>query len=68
MIKVTKDMIVSDVLEMYKDSAPIFINFGFHCLGCACATGESLEEACMVHGVNVEELVNAINNFEESKQ
>ncbi|MBP5378520.1 MAG: DUF1858 domain-containing protein, partial [Ruminococcus sp.] len=40
---------------------PILFSIGMHCLGCPASQGESIEEAAMVHGVNADELVNAIN-------
>ena len=42
-------------------TAPYFMEIGMHCLGCPASRGESLEEACMVHGVSVDELVNNLN-------
>ena len=46
---------------MDRDTAPYFLEMGMHCLGCPSARGESLEEACMVHGVDVNELLEKIN-------
>ena len=46
---------------MDRDTAPYFLEMGMHCLGCPSARGESLEEACMVHGVDVNELIEKIN-------
>jgi len=44
---------------------PIFFKNGLHCLGCAMASGETIEEACMVHGIDVEKLLFELNNFFE---
>ena len=58
MSKITKEMKISDILELGADKvAPIFFSFGMGCLGCAMASGETLEEACQVHGINVDEIV-----------
>ena len=63
MAKITKDTIVADVLRISADTAPFFLEIGMHCLGCPSATGEILEQACAVHGVDVDELVNKLNDF-----
>ena len=63
MQKITKDMIISDVLKVDVELAPFFFDIGMHCLGCPSAAGETIEEACMVHGVDADELVNKINAF-----
>ena len=62
MATVTKDTLIGDILDMDRDTAPYFLEMGMHCLGCPSARGESLEEACMVHGVDVNELLEKINN------
>ena len=61
MSTVTKDTLIGDILDMDRDTAPYFLEMGMHCLGCPSARGESLEEACMVHGVDVNELIEKIN-------
>lgn len=60
---VTKDMIVGDVLDMNPDTAPLFMEIGMHCLGCPASRGESIAQACAVHGVDADELVKKINDF-----
>ena len=52
MAQITKDTIIGDILDMDKTTAPFFLEMGMHCLGCPASRGESLEQACMVHGVN----------------
>ena len=66
-MKVTKDMIIMDVLKMDMDTAKFFLDIGMHCLGCPSASGESIEQACMVHGADADKLVADINEFLESK-
>ena len=61
MATATKDTLIGDILDMDRDTAPYFLEMGMHCLGCPSARGESLEEACMVHGVDVNELIEKIN-------
>ncbi len=66
MARVTKDTIVMDVLKIDEGTAPFFLNIGMHCLGCPSASGESIENACAVHGVDADELVKKINEYLES--
>ena len=67
MAKVTKDTIILDVLRLDPETAPFFLEIGMHCLGCLSASGESIEQACMVHGTDADALVEKINNYLESK-
>ena len=60
-MKITKDLIIGDVLDMYPNTAEIFFSIGMHCLGCPASRGETIEEACMVHNANVDELINRLN-------
>ena len=61
MAQVTKDTIIGDSLDMDRSTAPFFIEMGMHCLGCPASRGESIEQACMVHGVDPDELVEKLN-------
>ncbi len=61
MATVTKDTLIGDILDLDRDTAPYFLEMGMHCLGCPSARGESLEEACLVHGVDVDEMLLKIN-------
>ena len=63
MATITKDTIVGDILDIAPETAPAFIDIGMHCLGCPASRGESIEEACMVHGTNADELVAKLNAF-----
>lgn len=67
MQSVTKDMIIMDVLQMDPGTAEFFLGIGMHCLGCPSASGESIEQACAVHGVDPDELVQQINDYLETK-
>ncbi len=61
MAQINKEMIIAELLQVDGRIAPILMGAGMHCLGCPSAQGESLEEACMVHGIAVDELVENIN-------
>lgn len=63
MAEVTKETIIGELLANHREAAPILMQAGMHCLGCPSAQAESLEEACMVHGIAVEPLVSKINDF-----
>lgn len=65
--KVTKDTIIMEALQIDPGTAEFFFEIGMHCLGCPSASGESIEQACMVHGVDCDELVNKINSYLASK-
>lgn len=64
---ITKDMIISDVLNMDKGTVPIFFKNGLHCLGCVMASGETMEEACAVHGIDIDQLLAELNSFFAAK-
>ena len=67
MAKVTKDMIIADIIALDQGTVPILLNAGMHCIGCQSAQGESIEEAAMVHGLDADELVNDINDYLATK-
>ena len=58
---VTKDTIIGDILDADFEVAPYFLEMGMHCLGCPSARGESVADACAVHGVDADELVEKLN-------
>ncbi|MCL2057438.1 MAG: DUF1858 domain-containing protein [Oscillospiraceae bacterium] len=66
MTKVSKDMIISDVLHLDIGTAPIFLANGMHCIGCPSASGESIEDACMVHGMDPDKLIGELNSYFEN--
>lgn len=63
MAKVTKDMLIGQLLQVDANIAPILMRAGMHCLECPSSQMESLEEAAMVHGLDADVLVNQINDF-----
>ena len=60
---VTKQSIIGEVLDHNIETAQFFLAIGMHCLGCPSARGESIEQACAVHGTDADELVKKINDF-----
>ena len=64
---IDKKMTIGEVLQINRGTARIFMEFGMHCLGCPHSVGESLEEAGMVHGINVDDLVNKLNIYLQEK-
>ena len=65
---VDKSMTLAQVLTVDRGTARIFMEFGMHCLGCPHATAESIEEACMAHGANADELVHQLNEYFAEKE
>lgn len=63
-MSVTKDMLIGQIVNANEKYIPVLLDAGMHCLGCPSAQGESLEEACMVHGIDVDELVEKLNAVE----
>lgn len=61
-MEITRDTIIGDILDFNAEAAaPFFFEMGMHCLGCPSARGESVAQACAVHGVDPEELVKKLN-------
>lgn len=67
-MKVTKDMCIGDILDMDAGTAEFFFEIGMHCLGCPHSIGESIGDACMVHGTDADALIKKINEFLASKK
>ena len=64
MATITKDTIIGDnILDIAPQTAPIFMSIGMHCLGCPSSRGETVEQACMVHGVDVDSLLEKVNEM-----
>ena len=63
MTEITKDMKIGEILDANSEVAPFFFEMGMHCLGCPSARNETVAQACMVHGVNADELIAKINAF-----
>lgn len=67
MAQVTKDTIILEALQLDPGTADFFLEIGMHCLGCPSASGESIEQAAAVHGVDADALVEKINAYLASK-
>ncbi|MEF9895828.1 MAG: DUF1858 domain-containing protein [Clostridia bacterium] len=64
---IDKTMSIGQVLSIDRNTAPIFMSYGMHCLGCPHATAESLEDAGAVHGIDVDKLVDDLNEYISTK-
>ena len=60
-MKITKDMLIGDVLDMDVSAGQYFLAIGMHCLGCPASRGESIEQACAVHGTDCDALLEKLN-------
>ena len=58
---ITKDTIIGDILNIAPQAAGLFFSIGMHCLGCPASRGETVEQACMVHGVDCDALLAHVN-------
>lgn len=61
MEKITKNMKIDEVLKKYPETAEVFGKHGFHCIGCAAASFETLAQGAMAHGINVDKLIEDLN-------
>mgnify|MGYP002512501047 CR=1 FL=1 len=68
MKEITKDMLIGDILDFDVETAQFFFEIGMHCLGCPSARGESIEQACAVHGTDADALVEKINAYLEANK
>ena len=60
-MQISKDMLIGALVQMDDCVAPVLMRAGMHCLGCPASQAESLEEACMVHGIDCDVLVAQMN-------
>ena len=60
-MKFNKDAKIGEIMEVAPEKAEILLSIGMHCLGCPASQAETIEEACDVHGVNVDELLEKLN-------
>ena len=58
---ITKNSIIGDVLDKHPETAELFFSIGMRSLGCPASRGETIEEACMVHGADVDALIDSLN-------
>lgn len=64
---VTKQSVIGDILDFDRETGKFFLEIGMHCLGCPASRGETIEEACAVHGTDPDALVEKINTYFASK-
>ena len=62
-MQISKEMLIGELLQVDENMAQILMGAGMHCIGCPSSQMESLEEACMVHGINCDQLVNILNEY-----
>lgn len=62
-MEITRETLISEVIENCPEAMPAFQAIGMHCMGCALASGESVEQACAAHGVDPDEFIIALNNY-----
>ncbi len=67
MAQITKDTLIGEALMMDMGIAEILMESGMHCVGCPASQGESIEEACMVHGMETQPLIDKINKYLATK-
>lgn len=67
-MKVTEETVIGEIVDFDEDTAEIFLEVGMHCIDCPVSRMETIEEACMVHGVDADELVKKLNDYFESKK
>ena len=68
MYQITKETIISDILAKAPQAMPLFQAIGMHCMGCALSSGETVEEACAVHGVDADKFVEELNKYLADKK
>ena len=61
--KITKDMMIADIIKVDENLIPVLLNAGMHCVGCPSSLGETLDEAAEVHGIDADELCDLLNEF-----
>jgi len=61
MAKITKAINIAELVTKYPESVPVLVEAGFHCLGCAAASFETLEDGCLAHGLDADGIVRKIN-------
>ena len=62
-MEITRETLISEIVENCPEAMPAFQAIGMHCMGCAMASGENVEEACAVHGVDPDLFVEKVNEF-----
>lgn len=67
-MKYTKETLLGDLIKNDPEKASLLMEFGMHCVTCFAAAGETIEEACMVHGIDVDEILTLLNSEEKKAE
>ena len=67
MSTITKETTIGEAIKINTAIIPVLMNAGMHCIGCPSAQGETIEEAAMVHGIDVDDLVSDLNDYLETR-
>ena len=62
-MEITRETMISDIVENCPDAMPAFQQIGMHCMGCALAGGETVEQACAAHGIDPDEFLDGLNEY-----
>ena len=65
-VRIEKETIIGSILDIAPQTAPLFLAIGMHCLGCPSSRSETVEEACMVHGIDCDSFLIQLNRFMEA--
>jgi hybrid cluster-associated redox disulfide protein len=67
-LKITKEMVIEDIIQKYPKTTFVFLDYGLHCIGCPLAQDETIEEAVKVHQINLQKLLEDLNKATNNKQ
>ena len=67
MMEITRETVIADIVENFPQAMPVFQEIGMHCLGCAMASGETVEQACAAHGVDPDEFLEYLQRYLETE-
>ena len=67
MMEITRETVIADIVENCPQAMPVFQEIGMHCLGCAMASGETVEQACAAHGVDPDEFLEYLQRYLETE-
>ena len=65
-MEITRETLISEIVENCPEAMPAFQAIGMHCMGCALASGENVEQACAAHGVDADEFITSLAAYLES--
>ena len=65
-VRIEKETIIGSILDIAPQTAPLFLAIGMHCLGCPSSRSETVEDACMVHGIDCDSFLAQLNRFMEA--